>query len=169
MKKIVFALVVALVPLCIVGCAHNAGTPLQASSPTPVASRILQKGADFFPATWPFYGILFFAKTVRARFRRGERQFRFGGTAFQSGSSGENPMKLQTITVEKFRCFERLTLDLHPELTVLVALNGGGKTALLDAARIAVWPFVDAFDLGQQAGRRATVQIEDVRMAKSQS
>ncbi len=44
MKKIVFALVVALVPLCIVGCAHNAGTPLQASSPTPVASRILQRG-----------------------------------------------------------------------------------------------------------------------------
>lgn len=73
-------------------------------------------------------------------------------------------MKLSSITVENFRCFEKLTLDLHPELTVLIAPNGAGKTTMLDAARIAVWPFVKAFDLGGQVGKSATIQTEDVRM-----
>ena len=73
-------------------------------------------------------------------------------------------MKLTSITVENFRCFEKLTLDLHPELTVLIAPNGAGKTTMLDAARIAVWPFVKAFDLGGQVGKSATIQTEDVRM-----
>jgi predicted ATP-binding protein involved in virulence len=72
-------------------------------------------------------------------------------------------MKLNTITIKNFRCFEQLTLDLHPELTVLIAPNGAGKTTLLDATRIAVWPFVKAFDLGSQTGKSATIQIDDVR------
>jgi predicted ATP-binding protein involved in virulence len=57
-------------------------------------------------------------------------------------------------------------MDIHPELTVLVAPNGAGKTTLLDAARIAVWPLVKAFDLASQTGKSATIQIEDVRKAK---
>lgn len=76
-------------------------------------------------------------------------------------------MKLTHIIIENFRCFEYLSLDIHPELTVLVAPNGAGKTTLLDAARIAMWPFVKAFDLGSQAGKSATIQIEDVRRIKS--
>ncbi len=75
-------------------------------------------------------------------------------------------MKLETITIENFRCFDKLTLDLHPELTVLIAPNGAGKTALLDAARASVWPFVKAFDLGSQTGKSATIRIEDVRRVK---
>lgn len=73
-------------------------------------------------------------------------------------------MKLESISIENFRCFEKLKLKLHPELTVLVALNGEGKTTLIDAARVSVWPFVKAFDLGSQTGKSATIQIEDVRM-----
>lgn len=73
-------------------------------------------------------------------------------------------MKLQKIEIENFRCFEKLTLNLHPELTVLIAPNGSGKTALLDAARIALWPWVKAFDLGSQTGKSASIQIDDVRL-----
>jgi predicted ATP-binding protein involved in virulence len=73
-------------------------------------------------------------------------------------------MKINSIEIENFRCFERLTFELHPQLTVLTALNGGGKTTLLDALRIAVWPFVKGFDLGSQTGKSASIQIEDVRI-----
>ncbi len=76
-------------------------------------------------------------------------------------------MKLNAIVIENYRCFERLEVTLHPTITVLVAPNGGGKTTLIDAARIALWPFVRAFDSGSQAGKAATIQIEDVRLSKS--
>ncbi|HET6385825.1 MAG TPA: AAA family ATPase, partial [Armatimonadota bacterium] len=38
-------------------------------------------------------------------------------------------MQLSSVTLSNFRCFERLEVPLHPRLTVLVAENGGGKTA----------------------------------------
>ena len=37
-------------------------------------------------------------------------------------------------------------IDFHPELTVLVASNGAGKTSILDAIAIAFGPYVGAFD-----------------------
>lgn len=73
-------------------------------------------------------------------------------------------MKLREITITNFRCFEKLTVSLHENLTVLTALNGGGKTTVLDAIRIALWPFVKGFDLGSQTGKAATIQIDDVRI-----
>lgn len=72
-------------------------------------------------------------------------------------------MRLSRLELQNFRCFSSLSIDLHERLTVLVAPNGGGKTSVLDAARIAVWPFVKGFDLGSQTGKSATVQIADVR------
>ena len=75
-------------------------------------------------------------------------------------------MKIKAIEITNFRCFDELRLELHPELTVLTAVNGGGKTTLLDALRVALWPFVKGFDLGSQTGKSATVQIEDVRIAR---
>ncbi len=78
-------------------------------------------------------------------------------------------MKLKKIVIQNFRCFNQLAVDLHPELTVLIAPNGAGKTALLDAARIALWPFVKAFDLGSQTGKSASIQIDDVRLERRNS
>lgn len=47
-------------------------------------------------------------------------------------------MKLQKMTLQNFRCFENLEIDFDDRLTVLVGVNGSGKTALLEAARIAL-------------------------------
>jgi len=40
---------------------------------------------------------------------------------------------LQEIYLHNFRCFRSLKVELHPQLTVFVAKNGAGKTAVLDA------------------------------------
>ena len=80
--------------------------------------------------------------------------------------SAKTPMKLEQLTLQNYRCFESLTIQLHPELTVLIAPNGAGKTTVLDAARVAVWPFVKGFDLGSQTGKAATIQPSDVRLCQ---
>ena len=51
-------------------------------------------------------------------------------------------MLLKKIILNHFRCFERLEVDLHPRLTVFVAENGGGKTAVLDGIAIGLSPIL---------------------------
>ncbi|WP_176517536.1 AAA family ATPase [Pseudomonas faucium] len=55
-------------------------------------------------------------------------------------------MKLSRLRLRDYRCFESLDIDFHPQLTVLVASNGVGKTSILDAIAVAYGPFVGAFD-----------------------
>lgn len=45
-------------------------------------------------------------------------------------------MKLERIHLHNFRCFDNLTVDFGKRLTVIIAENGAGKTALLDAIAI---------------------------------
>lgn len=61
-------------------------------------------------------------------------------------------MKLNHITLHNFRKFPALKTDFHPELTVLVANNGQGKTSLLDALAANLSCFVGAFDGGITLG-----------------
>lgn len=48
---------------------------------------------------------------------------------------------LKRLNLRNFRRFEAITLDLDPGLTLLVAENGGGKTAMLDGVALALWDF----------------------------
>lgn len=56
-------------------------------------------------------------------------------------------MKIQTLHLKNFRCFDDFTIEFnagdseHGGLTVLVAKNGEGKTAILDAVNIALGIF----------------------------
>lgn len=75
-------------------------------------------------------------------------------------------MRLDKLRVQNYRCFGEFEIDFDPHLTILIASNGGGKTTILDAARVALWPFVKGFDLGNQTSKSATIQIEDVRRAQ---
>jgi predicted ATP-binding protein involved in virulence len=80
-------------------------------------------------------------------------------------------VKLSKLRLENFRCFVDLELELHPQLTVLVAENGQGKTTLLDAIRIALWPYVSRFDLARNAFNAPgnAIAIDDVRLLKLSS
>jgi predicted ATP-binding protein involved in virulence len=77
-------------------------------------------------------------------------------------------VKLTKLRLENFRCFEALDVQLHPQLTVLVAENGLGKSTLLDGVRVALWPFVSSFDLARNAFNDPgnAISIDDVRLVK---
>ena len=45
---------------------------------------------------------------------------------------------LKKLNLKNFKCFEKLDIDFHKRLTVLVGVNGAGKTSILEAIAIAV-------------------------------
>ncbi|HOU33484.1 MAG TPA: AAA family ATPase [Synergistaceae bacterium] len=53
---------------------------------------------------------------------------------------------LQTLRLSNFRCFSEISINFHDRLTVFSAPNGGGKTAVLDAAALALRLFVDTME-----------------------
>ncbi len=55
-------------------------------------------------------------------------------------------LNLQSLKLRDYRCFEAIDIDFHPQLTVLVATNGAGKTSILDAIAVAFGPYIGAFD-----------------------
>lgn len=71
-------------------------------------------------------------------------------------------MKLIRLELENYRCFPKLTLELDEQLTLLVARNGQGKTSLLDAIKVALWPYVRGFDLGSSTNDITGIQPDDV-------
>ena len=74
-------------------------------------------------------------------------------------------MKLEKLQLTNFRRFMQLEVDFHPEMTVLAARNGQGKTSILDAAIIALGTFVGAFDLGKSKA----IERKDARYQRLQS
>ncbi|MCP4676953.1 MAG: AAA family ATPase [Deltaproteobacteria bacterium] len=58
-------------------------------------------------------------------------------------------MRLEKLKLHNFRGFENFELDFHPEVTVLVGINGSGKTSILDAVADVFKPiFGSGFDGG---------------------
>lgn len=72
-------------------------------------------------------------------------------------------LQAKKLHLNNFRCFRDTTLDLHERLTVVVADNGMGKTALLDAIAVGMAEYVDSL-LGFQTSRG--LLPSDVRTAK---
>lgn len=75
-------------------------------------------------------------------------------------------MKIDKVILKNFRCFEDLTITFDERLTVLVAQNGAGKTAILDAVRIILWPYVSSFDLANNSSNSIAnnIMIDDVTL-----
>lgn len=69
-------------------------------------------------------------------------------------------MHLKTVTLRNFRCFKELKLNLHPRLTVLVAENGGGKSAVLDAIRMGLSLYIDTITDTQQKVKFSHTDIQ---------
>lgn len=78
-------------------------------------------------------------------------------------------MRIEHLHLKNYRCFESLLVDFDPQMTVLVAPNGQGKTSVLDAIKVALWPYVAGFDLGSTTNDVTSIQISDVRREQVQS
>lgn len=72
-------------------------------------------------------------------------------------------MKLNSICLTNYRIFSDVECTLHPNLTVFVATNGGGKTSILDAIKISFDTYLGAFPTGLGRG----IKIPDVRLKKT--
>jgi len=71
-------------------------------------------------------------------------------------------LRVDYLAIENFRGFNEIELKLHPQLTVFVAENSQGKTALLDAIAIALEPFVSVqLDEKQMRG----IGVNDMRVS----
>ena len=77
-------------------------------------------------------------------------------------------MRIERVHLKNYRCFGTLSVGLHPQMTVLVAPNGQGKTSVLDAIKVALWPYVAGFDLGSTTNDVTSIQIDDVRREQVQ-
>ena len=73
-------------------------------------------------------------------------------------------MRLKTVTLKNFRCFESLTLDLHPRLTVIVGENGAGKTAMLDGIASGLTPVLTHLSSADQRLTGRGIKDADFRI-----
>lgn len=81
--------------------------------------------------------------------------------------SGQDTLRLDKLTLKNFRCFAECEIELHPELTVLVADNGQGKTALLDAIAVALGLFVHKLDPEHNPINEVSFVAADARLLRS--
>ena len=63
-------------------------------------------------------------------------------------------MKLSKVEITYFRCFESLTIDLRPDINVIVGANGAGKSSILDAIAIALYEIIVANGAGGKTSAR---------------
>lgn len=70
-------------------------------------------------------------------------------------------LRLDTLSLTNFRCFEQCEVGFHPNLTVLVAENGSGKTAVLDGVATALSVFVNAINPNEKPKK---IERGDVRL-----
>jgi len=73
-------------------------------------------------------------------------------------------MHLKQVTLKNFRCFNDIAVPLHPRLTVLVAENGGGKTAILDGIAVGLSPVLRYLSSANQRLSRVEIKDTDFRL-----
>lgn len=71
-------------------------------------------------------------------------------------------LRLDNLSLHNFRCFANCDIVFHPRLTVLVAENGNGKTALMDGASLALSAYVNAIFPTESLKK---IERKDVRLA----
>jgi len=62
---------------------------------------------------------------------------------------GDERFWISSLTLVRYRCFKKLDIEFDPNLTIISAPNGEGKTAILDAVAISLRFFIDTLQKRQ--------------------
>lgn len=71
-------------------------------------------------------------------------------------------MKINKLTLENFRCFEKYDLNLSDKFTLLIGDNASGKTAILDAISIITQDLLAEFSVNEISSR-ITLSRDDLK------
>ena len=74
-------------------------------------------------------------------------------------------MKINRIDLKNYRCFEEISLELHPKFNLIVGVNGTGKTAILEAIRIAIGSLFLGVDKYKDKISTPKILKDDVRLS----
>ena len=55
-------------------------------------------------------------------------------------------MYIKSFALKNYRCYEEMQIDFNQEYTILVGVNGAGKSTILDAVATALGSFIAGFD-----------------------
>ncbi|MDE6030924.1 MAG: AAA family ATPase [Oscillospiraceae bacterium] len=72
-------------------------------------------------------------------------------------------MKINSLRLQNFRCFEDITIELNPTLNVIIGNNGVGKTTVLDALAVGI----GSLFLGIDSCTSPNIKKTDVRSVSS--
>ena len=73
-------------------------------------------------------------------------------------------MKLNRINIHNFKCFEDVSIELHPRLNVLMGNNGTGKSSLLEAFRILIGSLYLGYDKYENKIAMPGIVKDDIRL-----
>ncbi len=73
-------------------------------------------------------------------------------------------MKVNNIRLRNYRCFEDIRLDFHDKFNLIVGINGTGKTAILEALRIAIGSLFLGVDKYKDKISSPSITQDDVRL-----
>lgn len=73
-------------------------------------------------------------------------------------------MKLKDIHLFNFRCYEELKITFNPSFNILLGINGTGKTAILEAIRIAIGSLFSEVDKVENKISSPNIAPDDVRL-----
>lgn len=77
-------------------------------------------------------------------------------------------MKISKISLNNYRGFKELKLNLHPKLTVIVGVNGCGKTTIVSSIKLLLWSYIRNFKQDLRRGSIPSIKPDDVYHSLSQ-
>ena len=78
-------------------------------------------------------------------------------------------MRINKLRLRNFKKFSELTLDLHPQFSLLVGENGSGKTSILDALSVALGVWLTDVPDSTLANSRRPIHLSERRLESART